>query len=633
MVTKVQAAGSDRGPHQPRSQRLMMVMTSMMMWGVLIRAVLLQLLLWKGGSTQHRGTLCEIGEGTCDFSSGIENCTWRMIGDWSFDGSYASVPNDSDRAVLQTRKSCSATGEDHCLEMNYLLSPVSDSPQPNELHVYQVEKNTNASTIWSVDSNGDAVWRSVSIPIRKGNDFKIWIEGRRMTVPSSSVIGIDNLQYRRRPCNSSSTSTPITAFISTTPTTTTTTTTNTTPTTTTTGSAFHDEEGDGFDNILYVVIGLVVAAVVTVANGVILCYCRKRRNVQISTIDNDSRTGEPRGPPALATAGPPDTDHYHTIDEVRMYTSTTSSPTIPNRTLPTLPPRSHCTSPTFLSSTTTTSITSRPPLPPPFRAGFPEPVASASSEPHEEDGYSTVDDNSTPSTSAAAPTFSKSRSVVVQRVKAKPVPASTRLLADSQTFSLLKQRCEPTTGEEDYNTLSLHHGQTPQETATKTGRELLYNHLDSVANSEVRAGHKSETTEQENYNSLSFHQGPNLKQTATTTTGRPAVYNHLDSVANSEAHTMPGPETTNPTPALFRESEPDEVSSSPPTSDGKAENYNCLEFTGKPPGADHVGESVDGEGGGGEVYNSLHGGTSEYSEIQRDWKPEVVIDATYSHTA
>ncbi|XP_076450080.1 uncharacterized protein LOC143286406 [Babylonia areolata] len=500
----------------------------------------------------------------------------------------------------------------------------------------QVEKSGSRQLLWGVKSSGATGWRSVYIPIRKGNKFKIWIRGWRSTVPTSSVIAIDDLQYLHQPCPSTTTTTITTT--TTTPTTThtpTSATTTITTTTITTGSvsttASSDEDEDGSDNLLYLVIGLIVAAVVTIANGVMLCYCRKRRNTQKrrrnNTNDNKGSTGGSRGRPALATAGPPDTDHYHTVDELRMYTSTTSSPTIPNPTLPTLPPRSDFTSPTFLSPTTTTPITSRPPLPPPFRAGIPEP------EPHEEGGYSTVDDISTPSTSAAAPTCSKSRSVVVQRVKAKPVPASTRLLADSQTFSLLKQRCEPTTGEEDYNTLSLHHGQTPQETATKTGRELLYNHLDSVANSEVRAGHKSETTEQEKYNSLSFHQGLNLKQTATTTTGRPAVYNHLNSVANSEAHTMPGPATTNPTPALFRESEPDEVSSSPPTSDGKAENYNCLEFTGKPPGADHVGESVDGEGGGGEVYNSLHGGTSEYSEIQRDRKPEVVIDATYSHIA
>ncbi|XP_076450563.1 uncharacterized protein LOC143286730 [Babylonia areolata] len=296
------------------------------------------------------------------------------------------------------------TEEEHCLVFEYFLSPVSESRRTNELHVWLMDESDTQDILFSADSNSAVGWRSAYIPVRKrGNNFKILIQGSRNTVPSSSLIFLDDLQYRRQPCPSAAIPTTTT----TTPTNITTTTTTPTNITNTTGSVSTTASSDDSSDILLsLVIGLVIAAVLTIATGVMLYCCRKQRKVQkrtSNTNDNESRTG-----------------------------------------------------------------------------GSGEPVASASSGPHEEDGYSTVDDISTPSTSAAAPTFSKSRSVVVQRVKAKPVPASTRLLADSQTFSLLKQRCEPTTGEEDYNTLTLHHGQTPQETATKTGRELLYNHLDSV---------------------------------------------------------------------------------------------------------------------------------------------------------
>ncbi|XP_076450398.1 uncharacterized protein LOC143286646 [Babylonia areolata] len=486
----------------------------------------------------------------CDFSNGVADCAWSNRYGWTFGGSTARVGYDKKKAVLETKRWCTLAEGEHCVHLKYELSPVRNSQQRTELHVMQVDTRRSRQHLWMVKSSEATGWRSVYIPIRKGNKFKIWIRGWRSTVPMSSVIAIDDLQYLHRPCPSTTTTTTYTP-------------TSATTTPTTTGSvsttASSDEDEDGSDNLLYLVIGLIVAAVVTIANGVMLCYCRKRRNTQKrrrnNTNDNEGRTDGSRGPPALPTAGPPDTDHYNTVYELSMSTTITTTPTTTTTTT------------TDRTPTPNTATSSPTAVPPPFCGRRSRPCPSALSGAEDEAHYIDIDKvgistttttttttNSVHSTSTAAPTFSKSRSVVVQRVKAQPVPASTRLLADSQTFSLLKQRCEPITGEEDYNTLSLHHGQTPQETATKTGRELLYNHLDSVANSEVRAGHKSETTEQENYNSLSFHQGPNLKQTATTTTGRPAVYNHLDSVADSEVHirTLPGPETTNQDPVLFR---------------------------------------------------------------------------------
>ncbi|XP_076450115.1 uncharacterized protein LOC143286436 [Babylonia areolata] len=133
-----------------------------------------------------------------------------------------------------------------------------------------------------------------------------------------------------------------------------------------------------------------------------------------------STAGPSAGPPSSAGVRPPAADNYCTIDE-----------------LPT----------TATTATTTTNTTTA--------------SASASSGAVSEGDYSIIDDISTPSTSAAAPNFSKSgRVVFAERAKAKPDPASRRLIAGNQEFSMLKHRYEPTSGKEDYNTLSLLHHTT-----------------------------------------------------------------------------------------------------------------------------------------------------------------------------
>ncbi|KAL8624067.1 hypothetical protein ACOMHN_019490 [Nucella lapillus] len=63
----------------------------------------------------------------------------------------------------------------------------------------------------------------------------------------------------------------------------------------------------------------------------------------------------------------------------------------------------------------------------------------------------------------------------------------------------------------------------------------------------------------------------------------------------------------------------------------KEEDYNHLGITRRPPEANVTKGSVDGGDGGGKLYDRLHADPSVYSQIDRNRKPEVVKDATYSH--
>ncbi|KAL8624069.1 hypothetical protein ACOMHN_019492 [Nucella lapillus] len=63
----------------------------------------------------------------------------------------------------------------------------------------------------------------------------------------------------------------------------------------------------------------------------------------------------------------------------------------------------------------------------------------------------------------------------------------------------------------------------------------------------------------------------------------------------------------------------------------KEGEYNRIDITRNIPEVKVATESVDGGDGGGKLYDRLHADPSVYSQLDRNRKPEVVNDDTYSH--